>query len=228
MPSPAAVPVACPIGPDSARRVQPRPACSARPRWPAAAGHCRAGRHGRACCGVPHAGHQLTQVGIRIGGELVTGMPQIVKRIIGSPAARRAGRQTRRQKLLSLSGLPWGLVNTSPVVAGRSIGDDVRGKVGSYHFGNGYRVPTGVGLRRPEVKAAATWLAQLPRDPDGTSLHLDIGPPQRGQLTPAPLPKTPSNTGGVCLARCRRPARGRRNSHALCPGPRVGLFPCQS
>jgi hypothetical protein len=34
--------------------------------------------HGCAGRGVPHAVHQLTQVGARIGGELVAGMAQVV------------------------------------------------------------------------------------------------------------------------------------------------------
>jgi len=61
----------------------------------------------------------------------------------------------------------------------------VRGKINSDHLGDGHQALTGVRLGRSEGEAAAALLAQLPGDPNGADLDLDIGSTQRGQFTPA-------------------------------------------
>jgi hypothetical protein len=72
-----------------------------------------------------------------------------------------------------------------PVVTGRDVGHDVRGEVRGDHRGNGHDPVTGIRLGRPEREPAAAPLAQLPGNPDGARLEVDIGPAQRRQLTPA-------------------------------------------
>src|SRR5262249_22972639 len=103
---------------------------------------------------------------------------------MGSPAERRAGRQARREKLLSMSGAPCGLVNTSPSSPG-GVAGGVPGKVRGDHLGDGHSALACVRLRRPEREAAAALLVQLARHPYAAGLDVEIRAPQRGQLAPA-------------------------------------------
>jgi hypothetical protein len=126
---------------------------------------------------VPHAIHQLTQVGTRIGGELVTGMPQIVKVDHREPGSAKSWPPDAAAEVTEPQRATFGTGEHEPVVTGCGVGDDVRGKVGGDHLGEGHQALTGVRLGRPEGEAAATWLAQLPGDPDipGTWAQIRIG-----------------------------------------------------
>ena len=63
---------------------------------------------------MAHAVHQLTQVGTLIRRKLITRVTQVVKVNRREPCRPERRCQTRRQKLLRLSGPPPELVNTSP------------------------------------------------------------------------------------------------------------------
>jgi len=69
-----------------------------------------------------------------------------------------------------------------PVITGHGVGHDMRSKVRDDHRGNRDSPVTGVRLGRPEREPATALLAELPGNPDGTRLEVDIRPAQRGQL----------------------------------------------
>ena len=60
----------------------------------------------------------------------------------------------------------------------------MRGQVQRDQLGYRHDAHTGLGLRRPEREPAAVALVQLPGNPDGPGLGVDVGTPQRRQLAP--------------------------------------------
>jgi hypothetical protein len=67
---------------------------------------------------VSYPGHEFLGIGARIGGELVAGVPQVVKVKASRLTAVRTGSQTRRRKLECASGEPVELAKTSPPSVG--------------------------------------------------------------------------------------------------------------
>jgi len=66
----------------------------------------------------------------------------------------------------------------------------MRGEVRCDQLGYRHGAPTGLGLGRPENEHTAALFGQLPCDPHGARLDIDVGAPQSCQLAP----KTASGT----------------------------------
>jgi len=73
----AVVPVACPMARSWTGSIRPRRGCSARPRWPVGAHHCRRGPW--RSVSDAHAVHQFAQVRSPVSRELITGVSQVMK-----------------------------------------------------------------------------------------------------------------------------------------------------
>jgi hypothetical protein len=70
------------------------------------------------------------------------------------------------------------------VITWSGVGLDVRGQVRRDQLRYRHDAHTSLGLRQPEREAAAVALVQLPGNPDGSGLGVDVETPQRRQLTP--------------------------------------------
>jgi hypothetical protein len=204
-PSPAVVPEACPM--DSSWTVPSRPphGCSARPRGLAAARRVLVG-HGGTSGRVPHAVHQLTQAGTLVGRELITGVAQVVKVDRREPSRLKGRMPDATAEVATPQRTACGgwWTRTRHHRARR------RSRCVRQGPGRSPREPrqsiTSVRLGRPEREPAAAMLAELPGNPDGMRLEVDIRPAQRGQLTQRRLPKTASST----RARYRSPTASAR------------------
>ncbi len=77
----------------------------------------------------------------------------------GQPGRAESGPPDTAAEVTAPQWSPFGTGEHEPVVAGRSVVDDVRGDVRDDHPGNGHHPPTSVRLGRSKGEAAATLLA---------------------------------------------------------------------
>ena len=128
---------------------------------------------------VSHPGHEFLGIGARIGGELVAGVPQVVKVKASRPTAVRAGSQTRRRKLECASRDPVELAKTNRP---RREPVQVRARVGNDQLGEVQDADTGPGLGRPE-RVTGPVVIELVSHPHGAGVQVDRRP-QSAEVSP--------------------------------------------
>ena len=93
-----------------------------------------------------------------------------------------------------------------PVLPRPGVRHDVRGQVRRDQLGYRHCALTRLGLQRAEREPAAVPLVELPRNLDGPGLDVDVGAPQRRQLTPPQAgERGEQHQGAVALPRGNRP-----------------------